>query len=150
MAHSQSKMTTVYKRDKLVLCIKENDSDTNSIDTTCYVLYDEDEREFMITGNRDNYGLAWGDSYKFYCKKIKHVVNFINTMIDMKNMTTIILYNYNDLYIKHNSLIDVCFRDLDKSTTKKEMTGYNNLTFEDESVVRYMKNLIKSLKYVRY
>ena len=150
MAHSQSKMATVYKTDKLVLCIREIDSDTNIVDTTCYVLYDEEECEFMITGNRDNYGLSWGEPYKFYCKKIKHVVNFINTIIDLKNMTTIILYNYNELYANHNLLTEVCFSDLEKSTSRKEMTGYNNLTFEDESVVCYMKNLIKSLKYVRY
>ena len=159
MAQSHSKMAASYEeqtftKDKLVLYIKETDKEKNIIDMSCYILYDEDEEEYMITGMRDVENVStkkWGEPYKFYCRKKKHVMDFIETIFDMRNDLTMILYNYDDLYEKHESFEELTFHDLhEKNDQKKEITGYNNVKLTDPSLVNYINKSLKILKHVRY
>jgi hypothetical protein len=57
MAQSHSKMASfteeTFIKDKLVLYINESEKQSKVIDMACYILYDEDEGEFLITGTRD-------------------------------------------------------------------------------------------------
>jgi hypothetical protein len=155
MAQSHSKMATfteeTFTKDKLVLHIKEIDKEKNIIDMSCYILHDEDEGEFMITGIRDVGNKSWGEPYKFYCRKKKHVMGFIQSIFDMRNDLTVILYNYDDLYDKYDSFDEMSFYDFDKkSTRKREITGYNNVVLTDPSLVNYIKRSLQNLKHVRY
>ena len=159
MAQSQSKMAASYTeesfiKDKLVLYIKETDKEKNIIDMSCYILYDEDEEEYMITGMRDveNVGYKkWGEPYKFYCRKKKHVMDFIQSIFDMRNDLTMILYNYDDLYDKYESFEELTFYDFhSQNNRKREITGYNNVLLTDPSLVNYIKKNLKNLKHIRY
>ena len=159
MAQSQSKMASVTEsqtstRDKLVLYINESEKQSTVIDMACYILYDEDEGEFLITGTRDQENVVnnkWGEPYKFYCRKKKHVMDFILSIFDMGNDLTMILYNYDELYDKYDSFDELSFYDFDKkSTRKREITGYNNVKLTDPSLVNYIKKNLKNLKHVRY
>lgn len=155
MAQSHSKMAKTNKetviKDKLVLHIRENDKESTIIDMSCYILYDEDEEEFMITGSRDVSHKSWGEPYKFYCKKKKHVMDFIQSIFDMRNDLTMILYNYDDLYSIYDSFDEMSFYDFDeKLDRKREITGYNNVILTDPSLLDYIKKSLKNLKHIRY
>ena len=158
MAQSHSKMTSyeeqTFTKDKLVLYIKETDKEKNIIDMSCYIVYDEDEEEFMITGTRDEQNVStkkWGEPYKFYCQKKKHVMDFIESIFDMRNDLTMILYNYDDLYDKYETFEELTFHDFhEKNDQKKEITGYNNVKLTDPSLVNYIKKSLKILKHIRY
>ena len=145
MAQSHSKMASyeeqTFTKDKLVLYIKENDKETKITDMACYIVYDEYEEEYMITGMRDLENKKWGEPYKFYCRKKKNAMDFIQSIFDMRNDLTMILYNYDEL----------SFYDFDKkSTRKREITGYNNVKLTDPSLLKYIKKNLKNLKHVRY
>jgi hypothetical protein len=120
----------------------------------CYIVYDEDEGEFLITGTRDQENVLnnkWGEPYKFYCRKKKHVMDFIQSIFDMRNDLTMILYNYDELYDKYDSFDELSFYDFDKkSTRKREITGYNNVKLTDPSLLNYIKKNLKNLKHIRY
>jgi hypothetical protein len=157
MAQSHSKMTATtinYKtfiKDKLVLYIKETDKETSVVDMSCYILYDENEEEFMITGIRDVSNKSCGEPYKFYCQKKKHVMNFILSIFDMRNDLTMILYNYIELYDKYESFDEISFYDFhSQNNQKREITGYNNVLLTDPSLVNYIKKNLKNLKHIRY
>lgn len=158
MAQSHSKMATTieetFTNDKLVLYINETDKQTRVVDMSCYILYDEDEGEFLITGTRDqenNRSDKWGQPYKFYCRKKKHVMDFVYSIFDMGNDLTVILYNYDDLYSTYGSFDEMCFYDFhSKNNQKREITGYNNVVLKDPSLSNYIKKNLKILKHVRY
>jgi len=155
MAQSHSKMASfteeTFIKDKLVLYINESEKQSKVIDMACYIIYDEDEGEFLITGMRDVENKKWGEPYKFYCRKKKHVMDFILSIFDMKNDLTMILYNYDELYDKYESFDELSFYDFyKKSTRRREITGYNNVVLSDPSLVNYIKKNLKNLKHVRY
>jgi len=155
MAQSHSKMTSyeeeTFTKDKLVLYINESEKQSKVIDMACYIVYDEDEGEFLITGMRDVENKKWGEPYKFYCRKKKHAMDFIQSIFDMRNDLTMILYNYDELYDKYDSFDELSFYDFDKkSTRKREITGYNNVKLTDPSLLNYIKKNLKNLKHVRY
>jgi hypothetical protein len=159
MAQSQSKMASVTEpqtstRDKLVLYINESEKQSTVIDMACYILYDEDEGEFLITGTRDqenDLNNKWCEPYKFYCRKKKRVMDFILSIFDMGNDLTMILYKYDDLYSRYDSFDEMGFYDFhEKKNRKLEITGYNNVRLTDPSLVNYIKKNLKNLKHVRY
>jgi hypothetical protein len=158
MAHSHSKMASfteeTFIKDKLVLYINESEKQSKVIDMACYILYDEDEGEFLITGTRDQENVLnnkWGEPYKFYCRKKKHVMDFILSIFDMGNDLTMILYNYDDLYNKYESFDELTFYDFHSlNNRKREITGYNNVLLTDPSLINYIKKSIKILKHIRY
>uniref|UniRef100_A0A6C0CUP8 Uncharacterized protein n=1 Tax=viral metagenome TaxID=1070528 RepID=A0A6C0CUP8_9ZZZZ len=158
MAQSHSKMATfteeTFIKDKLVLYINESEKQSKVIDMACYILYDEDEGEFLITGTRDQENVVnnkWGEPYKFYCRKKKHVMDFILSIFDMGNDLTMILYKYDNLYSRYDSFDEMGFYDFhDKNNHKREITGYNNVKLTDPSLVNYIKKNLKNLKHVRY
>ena len=155
MAQSHSKMASfteeTFIKDKLVLYINESEKQSKVIDMACYIVYDEDEGEFLITGMRDVENKKWGEPYKFYCRKKKNAMDFIQSIFDMRNDLTMILYNYDELYDKYESFDEMCFYDLDKkSTRRREITGYNNVLLTDPSLLNYIKKNLKNLKHVRY
>jgi hypothetical protein len=155
MAQSHSKMASfteeTFIKDKLVLYINESEKQSKVIDMACYIVYDEDEEEYMITGMRDVENKKWGEPYKFYCRKKKNAMDFIQSIFDMRNDLTMILYNYDELYDKYESFDELSFYDFhEKNHHKREITGYNNVKLTDPSLVNYIKKNLKNLKHVRY
>ena len=155
MAQSHSKMASfteeTFIKDKLVLYINESEKQSKVIDMACYIVYDEDEGEFLITGMRDVENKKWGEPYKFYCRKKKNAMDFIQSIFDMRNDLTMILYNYDELYDKYDSFDEMGFYDFhEKNHHKREITGYNNVKLTDPSLLNYIKKNLKNLKHVRY
>ena len=83
MAQSQSKMIqeeyyeeeeeqTTFK-DKLVLYIEEIDSDVDTSDMRCFIVFDEYEKEYLINGMRRG-SFVEGCQHIFYCKKKKKFI----------------------------------------------------------------------------
>jgi hypothetical protein len=152
MAHAQSKMIQEeyyeekdnYVQDKLVLYIEEIDINTSNSDMRCFIIFDEYENEFLITGMRKE-GFVMGEQYTFYCKKRKNVLNYLKSILDPKNEVKIILYNYSNLNYKLN------FKELySLGNSKKELVGYDDVSLLNESSWKYIKMHLKNLLFVRY
>ncbi len=155
MAQSQSKMIqeeyyeeeqTTFK-DKLVLYIEEIDKDSNSSDMRCFIIFDEYEKEYLINGMRRGQFVE-GCEHRFYCKKIKNLLNYFKSILDPKNEVKIILYNYSNT---NNEVNQLNFKDLYALTNrKKEIVGYDDVKLTEATSWKYIKMHLKNLKYVRY
>ena len=157
MAQSQSKMIQeeYYEeyeeqstfQDKLVLYIEEVDSDSNTSDMRCFIMFDEYEKEYLINGMRKGPFVA-GYEHMFYCKKRKHLLNYLKSIFDPKNEVKIILYNYSNI---NNDVNQLNFKELYSLTNrKKEIVGYDGVKLIDHSSWEYIKMHLKNLKFVRY
>ena len=101
MAQAQSKMiqeeySESEYNDYLVLYIEEGDVETNETDMSCFVMYDDTEKEYLLVGLRKSTPTT-GEQYKFYCKKRKNVLNYLNSVFFPLNETKVILYNFKNL-----------------------------------------------------
>ena len=158
MAQSQSKMIQeesyeeeVNWQNKLVLYIEEIDSDNKSPDMRCFIIYDDGEKEYLISGMRRE-GFVTGEQHKFYCKKRINLLNYLKSIFDPKNEVNIILYNYiNYPPYKENELTQLNFKQLHLLTNKKkEIVGYDGVKLTDYSSWNYITMHLKNLEFVRY
>ena len=158
MAQSQSKMVqeeyyeeeqeeqTIFQ-DKLVLYIEEIDSDVDTSDMRCFIVFDEYEKEYLINGMRRG-AFVEGCQHRFYCKKRKNLLNYFKSTLDPKNEVKIIMYNYSNT---NNNINQLNFKDLHSLTNiKKEIVGYDGVKLSDHSSWKYIEMQLKNLKYVRY
>ena len=156
MANAQSKVMEQYNecddkyypQDKLVLYIEEVDSDANTSDMRCFIMFDEYEKEYLINGMRRG-PFVEGCEHRFYCKKRKNLLNYFKSILDPKNEVKIILYNYSNT--NNNIINQLNFKDLHSLTNiKKEIVGYDGVKLSDHSSWKYIKMHLKNLKYIRY
>lgn len=155
MAQSQSKMIQeesyeeeVNWQNKLVLYIEEIDRDNKSPDMRCFIIYDDDEKEYLLSGMRRE-GFVTGEQHKFYCKKRMNLLNYLKSIFDPKNEVNIILYNYPPY--TENELTRLNFKQLHLLTNKKkEIVGYDGVKLADYSSWNYITMQLKNLKFVRY
>ena len=135
-----------FNSDRLVLFIEEEYSEDDVINDnkfgfSFFVLYDENEREYFITGkssdNRSN-------DFKFYCKRTKNIYKYIKSLILDESMINMALYNFSNLY-ENNDCIDFTALQEMTDTNSNELQGYFGVTEKGDVI-----NLLKLLKRVRY
>jgi hypothetical protein len=137
-------MSIESQSDKLVLYIEEVD-DKSIIDMQIFVIFDENEEEFYITGLRNCPKLIEFNQFKFYCKTMKQVKNYLLSIIDDENKINYTLYNFPNIY--DESDIDY-YTFKARRTKKNEIIGYDRIScskFEEKII-----SLLSNLKYVRY
>ena len=143
--------------DNLVLKLEEVDSDLDKrVLTSCYVAYDHNESEYYVCGKKHGKrgGVGWED-FKFYCKKRKHMVEFLRYIIGDLSVSTSpkinhILYNYKNLDLngekEHNKdFIDYYVLE-EQEDINSELAGYDGVRFNK----RWLLPLLKMLKNIRY
>jgi hypothetical protein len=137
-------MSIEFQSDKLVLYIEEVD-DKSIVDMQIFVIFDENEEEFYITGLRNCPKLIEFNQFKFYCKTIKQVKNYLLSIIDNENKINYTLYNFANIY--EESDIDY-YTFKSRRTKKNEIIGYDRISYSkfEEKLV----SLLCNLKYVRY
>jgi len=137
-------MSTEFQSDKLVLYIEELD-DKSIVDMQIFVIFDENEQEFYITGVRNRRKLIEINQFKFYCKSIKQVANYVLSIIDSENKINYTLYNFPNIY--DESDIDY-YTFKSRRTKENEIIGYDSISY-----IKFEKKittLLSNLKYVRY
>ena len=135
---------TEFQNDNLVLYIEELD-DKSIVDMQIFVLFDKNEQEFYITGVRNSPKLLVFNQFKFYCKTVKQVANYILSIIDHENKINYTLYNFPNIY--DESDIDY-YTFKSRRTKKNEIIGYDRISYSkfEEKIF----SLLCNLKYVRY
>jgi hypothetical protein len=135
---------TEFQSDKLVLYIEELD-DKSMFDMQVFVIFDENEQEFYITGVRNPTKLTEFNQYKFYCKTIKQVANYLLSIIGKENKINYTLYNFPNIY--DESDIDY-YTFKSRKTKKNEIVGYDRISYS--FFEKKLIPLLCNLKYVRY
>ena len=126
-----------YPTDCLVLEIREYDSDTGTLDTKMFVLYDANEDIFVVRGKRPDQ-----EAYSFYCDGLHDLAEFIKTVICKSNYCSFILYNYNNLPLDSD---DITFEGLVSIVnTDCEITGFDNMKCKTKLLKR-MLNILRNV-----
>lgn len=140
---------TYYSQQKLVLYIEECDKDIGK-DMSCFIMYDDYEEEYLINGMRGT-STKFANQHTFYCKKRKHLVNYLKSILDETNKLKIILYSYSNDY---EELYDSNFEYLHSIKLGKgigdEITGYDGCPITEVKTWEKINEILKNLKYVRY
>ena len=140
-------MTTTTTNDRLVLYIEEcyYENSKMNVDTRCYILYDELEEEYFVTGNRLSTSREVYAEFKFYCKSRQNLLNYLSIILNTgETVLNYGLFNYKDLFY-NNDMVD--FQILNESRDDDcEIAFY----FEADYSFTRMKKLLTTLKYVRY
>jgi len=135
---------TEFQNDNLVLYIEELD-DKSIVDMQIFVLFDKNEQEFYITGVRNCPKLTDFNQFKFYCKTIKQVANYLLSIIDDENKINYTLYNFSNIYDE----TDIDFYTFKQYINKKnEIIGYDRISYS--KFEKKIISLLCNLKYVRY
>jgi hypothetical protein len=133
-----------FQNDNLVLYIEELD-DKSIVDMQIFVIFDKNEEEFYITGLRNCPKLLEFTQFKFYCKTVKQVKNYLLSIVEHENKINYTLYNFPNIYDES----DIDFYTFKSRRTKKsEIIGYDHINcnkFQEKII-----SLLCSLKYVRY
>ena len=126
--------------DTLVLQIREFDLDTNRLDTTLFVLYDQRTDRYVIRGNRKEVPRIDPCIYSFECESARDLADFIEFVIDKTNKISYILYNYDNLPEESNEITyDMLLAEADVS---REISGYDNQRLK-------RKRLLKNIRMLR-
>jgi hypothetical protein len=134
-----------FNTDRLVLFIEEEYSKEDVIDDnyfgfSFFILYDENEREYFITGQSSKKS----QDFKFYCKKTKNIYKYIKSLMLDDSIINMALYNFNNLY-EDNEYVDFTVLQEMTDTVDNELQGYFGVTDKDD-----VTSLLKLLKRVRY
>jgi hypothetical protein len=135
-----------FKNDKLVFYFEEMENDTEQ-DLQIFIVFDEYENEYYITGSRNSvkYRIVF-EQFKFYCKSIKHVMEYVSSILDYSYKINYTLYNFPNLYDDEN--IDFHLLN-ERKNTKNFIVGEDSVmcsTF----MKKIFKPMLKNLKNVRY
>jgi hypothetical protein len=137
-------MSIEFQSDKLVLYIEELD-DKSIVDMQIFVIFDENEEEFYITGVRNCPKLIEFNQFKFYCKTMKQAANYLLSIIDNDNRINYTLYNFANIY--DESDIDY-YTFKSRRTKKNEIIGYDHISYRNFE--KKLIPLLSNLKFVRY
>jgi hypothetical protein len=124
----------------LVFKLEEFDCDNFRLDTTLFVIYDNNNEEFIIRGRR----AASHNPYAFTCRKKDDVVSFIEFVIGDKNLLSYTLYSFDDLPSYPSDITIELLETITKCKTKDEVAGYDNKTFN----AKQLSNILKILQNV--
>jgi hypothetical protein len=129
--------------DTLVLKIEEYDS-LNLVDTTLYILYDQQIDRFVIRGRRRDTEKVKSVSYSFECEFAHELADFITFIICKKNAVTYVLYNYNNLPFTSNEITYAFLARCDTPRLRNEsyeLAAYDRCKLRKREVTEYLRML---------
>jgi hypothetical protein len=127
--------------DCLVLKIEEYDKNTNELDMTIYIFYDQKEKLFVIKGKRSDKKIN-SAPFSFNCKFIYELLEFVTFIIFTKNLWKYTLYNYDNLPADSNDTTYDFFYKHDSE--EYELVSYEPQNFnlvQLKSYLRILKNV---------
>ena len=139
--------------NKLVIYIEEKYE--NVKDMSCYVLYDETEKEYFVCGSRRDEAMVNYAQFHFYCKSRDTLVNFIAFIVNARgkspftSLITYGLYSY-DIFgsdDEHEMSQFVSYSRLDKyRSDTNEIALYVDMTF-NRGKIHDLLNIIREVRY---
>ena len=129
--------------DCLVLKIEEVDpSVTEVIDNAVFILYDQNEGQYILRGKRNDTPDIKFETYNFRCDSTIDIVDYLSFIIDNNNLLNYRLYNMTDLPLSSDNIY---FDNLvEYATGCNELVAYNSERFSK----RMLKTRIQILKNV--
>ena len=122
--------------DCLVLKIEEYDISNGKLDTSMFVLYDQNNQVYLVRGTRVETKNLSSVPYSFTCDKMKDLANFISVAICDDNRTSYILYNYNNLPLSSNDITyDMLY---DEEEPAHEICAYDNMKYDRKALIKYL------------
>jgi hypothetical protein len=131
--------------DCLVLKIEEHiDGD---LDTTLFILYDNNEDTYLVRGKRSNVlGKPETVPYSFYCNYASELIDFIRFVIGKKSKISYTLSNYDDLPNDPDEIDYQYLSDLDGDIAY-ELAAYDNKKFNKKEVLKFLRMLRNVFNY---
>jgi hypothetical protein len=137
--------------NKLVIYIEEKYEDVK--DMTCYILYDEIEKEYFVCGSRRDEAMVNYAQFHFYCKSRDTLVNYIAFIVNARgsciSLITYGLYSYNIFGSadEHEMSQFVSYSRLDKyRSDTNELALYVDMTFSSAKI-HDLLNIIREVRY---
>jgi hypothetical protein len=134
-----------FQNDKLVFYFEEINEDSK-IDLQIFIVFDEHEEEYYITGLRNSKKTDY-KQFKFYCKTANNVEEYISSIIDKSSKLNYTLYNFPNLWSDSDSVIDYYVLE-ERRQLECEIVGYDEKIFKN--FMQNLKIMLKNLKNVRY
>lgn len=131
--------------DCLVLKIEEHiDGD---LDTTLFILYDNNEETYLVRGKRSNVsGKPESVPYSFYCKYASELIDFIGFVICKKSKISYTLSNYDDLPNNVDEIDYQYLKELDGDIAY-ELAGYDNQKYNKKEILKLLRVLRNVFNY---
>ena len=129
--------------DCLVFKLEEFDCDNLQLDTTLFIIYDNNNEEFIIRGRRT----TSLHPYAFACKKAMDLVSFIGFIVGEKNLLSYTLYSFDDLPVYSADITIELLETITKCKTKDEIAGYDNKMFNAKQLSGILKILQNVFNY---
>ena len=131
--------------DCLVLKIEEHIDDV--LDTTLFVVYDNNEDTYLVRGKRSSvFGKPETVPYSFYCKYASDLIDFIGFVICKKSKISYTLYNYDDLPNNPDEIHYQYLSDLD-GDVEYELAAYDNKKFNKKELLKFLRMLRNVFNY---
>ena len=131
--------------DCLVLKIEEYDVSNGKLDTSMFVLYDQIERQYIVRGARSETKKLNSVPYSFRCKRLKDLADFISVSICKENVTSYILYNYDNFPLSSDLIT------YDKlvyyENALYEIAAYDDMSYDRKVLSKYLRILKNVFNY---
>ena len=122
--------------DCLVLKIEEYDISKGKLDTSMFVLYDQNNQVYLVRGTRVETKHLSSVPYSFTCDKMEDLADFISVAICEDNRMSYILYNYNNLPLSSNDITyDMLYEEEDETN---EVAGRDNMIYDRKALLKYL------------
>ena len=131
--------------DCLVLKIEEHVD--GELDTTLFILYDNNEETYLVRGKRSNvFGKPETVPYSFYCNYASDLTDFINFVICKKSRISYTLSNYDDLPNNVDEIDYQYLKELDGDIAY-ELAGYDNQKYNKKEILKLLRGLRNVFNY---
>jgi hypothetical protein len=131
--------------DCLVLKIEEHVD--GELDTTLFILYDNNEETYLVRGKRSNvFGKPETVPYSFYCNYASVLTDFINFVICKKSRISYTLSNYDDLPNNVDEIDYQYLKELDGDIAY-EIAGYDNQKYNKKEILKLLRVLRNVFNY---
>jgi len=136
---------TKFSTDCLVLKIEEHID--GELDTTLFVMYDNNEDTYLVRGKRSNvFGKPETVPYSFYCNYASELIDFIGFVICKKSKISYTLSNYDDLPNNADEIDYQYLKELDGDNAY-ELAGYDNKNFNKKEILKFLRMLRNVFNY---
>ena len=131
--------------DCLVLKIEEHVDGV--LDTTLFIVYDNNEDTYLVRGKRSNvFGKPETVQYSFYCNYASDLIEFISFVICKKSKISYTLSNYDNLPKNADEIDYQYLKDLDGDIAY-ELAGYDNQNFNRKNLLKHLRMLRNVFNY---
>jgi hypothetical protein len=129
--------------DCLVLRIEEHDIKNDEVLTVVYILYDTNERNYVVRGNSNcHLRKSNGAQFSFICESVNELIDFLSFIICKQQLWTYVLYNYTNLPCEAS---DITYDFLNENAfVNKEIAAYDNQPYKKKTLLQNLR----MLKYV--